>query len=146
MSFLDLDALVAPGGTFDAALIEQVDLAPRGQLGPLTVALTADGSRAVVLLSPGVLAFVGGRLGVDTDGLPDTGAGVVILDIETRQVVAEFPSTDIPIMAAIDEGGTGSSSVSLAGPTPMAPSPSTIWHRSRKSSVSMWRRSSRGWR
>ena len=104
VSFLDLDTLVAPGGTLDAALLEQVDLAPRGQHGPLTIALTADGSRAVVLLSPGVLAFVGGRLGVDTDNLPDTGAGVVVLDIETRQVLAEFPSTDIPIMAAIDEG------------------------------------------
>ncbi len=103
VSFLDFDALVAADGTRAAALIEQMDLAPVGQHGPLTVAVTADGSRAVVLVSPGVLAFVGGRLGVDTDNLPDTGAGVLILDIETRQIVAEFPSTDLPIMAAIDE-------------------------------------------
>ncbi len=102
VSFLDLDILVAPDGTRDAALIEQLDLVPPGEQGPLTVALTRDGSRAVVLLSQGVLAFVGGRLGVDTDSLPDTGPGVVILDVETRQVLAELPSEDLPIMAAID--------------------------------------------
>ena len=102
VSFLDLDILVAPDGTRDAALIEQLDLMPPGEQGPLTVALTRDGSRAVVLLSQGVLAFVGGRLGVDTDSLPDTGPGVVILDVETRQVLAELPSEDLPIMAAID--------------------------------------------
>jgi DNA-binding beta-propeller fold protein YncE len=103
VSLLDLDALVASDGSRDAALIEQVPLAPPGQQGPLTLAITADGTRAVVLLSQGVLAFVGGRLGVDTDNLPDTGAGVVVLDVVTRQVVGELPSTDLPIMVAIDE-------------------------------------------
>ena len=103
VSFLDLDALVASDGTRDDALIERVQLAPPDQQGPLTVAVTADGARAVVLLSQGVLAFVGGRLGVDTDALPSTGSGVVILDLDTRHVLAEFPTEDLPIMVAIDD-------------------------------------------
>ena len=103
MSFLDLDALVAPDGNRESALVERVQLTPVGHQGPLTMAITADGARAVVLLSQGVLAFVGGRLGVDTDTLPSTGSGVVILDLETRRVLAEFPTTELPIMVAIDD-------------------------------------------
>ncbi|HCE02777.1 MAG TPA: hypothetical protein DEQ98_06000, partial [Acidobacteria bacterium] len=103
VSFLDLDALVASDGTRDDALVERVQLAPPDQQGPLTVAVTADGARAVVLLSQGVLAFVGGRFAVDTDALPSTGSGVVILDLDTRHVLAEFPTEDLPIMVAIDD-------------------------------------------
>lgn len=103
VSFLDLDALVASDGTRDDALVERVQLAPPNQQGPLTVAVTADGARAVVLLSQGVLAFVGGRFAVDTDALPSTGSGVVILDLDTRHVLAEFPTEDMPIMVAIDD-------------------------------------------
>ena len=104
VTFLDADRLVAAGGTFEEALIERVVLAPPGQHGPLTVATTADGRRAIVLLSQGVMAFVGGRFGIDAESLPDTGAAVVVLDLETRQVVAEFPVDGMPIMTAIDEG------------------------------------------
>ena len=41
VSFLDLDALVAPDGTRDGALVERVQLTPPDQQGPLTVAVTA---------------------------------------------------------------------------------------------------------
>ncbi len=114
VSFFDLDALVASDGTRDSALVERLQLAPADQQGPLTMAITAAGTRAVVLLSQGVLAFVGERLGVDTDTLPNTGSGVVILDLTTRQVLAEFPTDDLPIMVAIDER-LGHAFVSLFG-------------------------------
>lgn len=114
VSFLGLDVLVAPGGTRASALVERVQLAPVDQQGPLTVAVTANGTRGVVLVSQGVLAFVGGRLGVDTDSLPSIGSGVVILDLDTRQVLAEFPTEELPIMAAIDDH-LGRAFVSLFG-------------------------------
>ena len=66
LSFLDADALVAPGGNLDSALIEHIDLAPYGQ-APLSLDLTDDGTLAVVLLSRGVMSFVGARLGIETD-------------------------------------------------------------------------------
>lgn len=104
VTFLDADRLVAAGGTLEAALIERVVLALPGQHGPLNVATTADGRLAIVLLSQGVMAFVGGRFGIDAERLPDSGAAVVVLDLETRQVVAKFPVAGLPIMTAIDEG------------------------------------------
>ena len=102
VTWLDLDQLVAPNGTLEKALIDRLDLSPEGQQGPLYIVPTADGRRAVVLLSPGVMAFVGGRLGVDIDSLPSSETAVVILDLETRAILAEFRDTDVPIMAAID--------------------------------------------
>ena len=114
VTFLDADQLVAAGGTREAALIERVMLAAPGEHGPLTVATTADGRRAVVLLSPGVMAFVGGRFGIDAESLPDTGAAVVVLDLDSRRVVAEFPVDGLPIMTAIDDG-RGRAFVSVLG-------------------------------
>lgn len=114
VTFLDADQLVAAGGTREAALIERVMLAAPGEHGPLTVATTADGRRAVVLLSPGVMAFVGGRFGIDAESLPDTGAAVVVLDLESRRVAAEFPVDGLPIMTAIDDG-RGRAFVSVLG-------------------------------
>ena len=114
VTFLDADQLVAAGGTREAALTERVMLAAPGEHGPLTVATTADGRRAVVLLSPGVMAFVGGRFGIDAESLPDTGAAVVVLDLESRRVAAEFPVDGLPIMTAIDDG-RGRAFVSVLG-------------------------------
>ena len=102
LSIVDLDHLMAPGSSLEASLMDRLDLAEQGEQGPLTVSITPDGGQAVVLLSQGVMAFVGGRLGIDVDALPATGAAVVIVDLETWQVVAEFPTDDVPIMAAID--------------------------------------------
>ena len=117
LSFLDADALLAPGGTFEDALIERMPLAAPGEQGPLNIVTTADGTLAIVLRSNGVMAFVGARIGIDGDALPTAGSGVVIVDVETRQVVADFPTADLPIMAALDRprnrvfvslfGGTG---------------------------------------
>ncbi len=78
VTWLDLDQLVAPNGTLEKVLIDRLDLSPEGQQGPLYIVSTADGRRAVVLLSPGGMAFVGGRLGVDIDSLPSSEAAVVI--------------------------------------------------------------------
>ena len=117
VSFLDRDTLLAPDGTLEEALIERLDLATHGEQGPLNVVTTADGTRAVILRSNGVMAFVGGRIGIDVEALPEAGAGVVVVDLAARQVVADFPSADLPIMVALDAqrnrayvslfGGTG---------------------------------------
>ena len=114
VSVLDFDRLVGPDGSYEAALLERVTVSGPGDIGPLTMAVTADGTRAVVLRSHGVLSFVGGRMGVDTDTLPTEGAGLVLLDIETRQVVAEQATDDLPIMVALDER-RGRAVVSLFG-------------------------------
>ena len=102
VTWLDLGQLITPGGTLDRALITKVNITTEGQQGPLQLVPTADGRRAVVLLSSGVMAFVGARLGIDTESLPTTGAAVVIMDLETREILAKFPVQDTPIMAAID--------------------------------------------
>lgn len=102
ISFVDRDVLLAPSGTFEEALIERLDIGARGEQGPLTVAITADGRRAVVLRSNGVMAFVGGRIGIDAEALPGAGAGIALIDLETRVVVAEVATDELPIMAAID--------------------------------------------
>lgn len=114
VSLLDLDRLIASDGTYEGALLDQVALAAPGEIGPLTAAVTADGGRAVVLMSPGVLAFVGGRMGVDTETLPMTGAGLALLDLETREVIAGRATDDLPIMVALDEA-RGRAVVSLFG-------------------------------
>ena len=114
LSVVDLDALAAPGGTLEAALVRRVELAPPGDQGPLTLSITPDGRKAVVLLSQGVMAFVGGRIGIDTDTLPATGSGVVVLDLETWEVIGQFPTDALPIMAAIDSR-SGRVFVSLFG-------------------------------
>ena len=115
LSFVDLDALLGPGGTPEEALISRVELASDGQ-GPLSVAITPDGSLAVVLLSQGVMAFVGERLGIDADTLPNTGAAVVIVDVVTQRVVADFPAAELPIMTAIDARGDRAFVSFLGGP------------------------------
>ena len=102
VTWLDLGQLITPGGTLDGALIAKVNITTEGQQGPLQLVPTADGRRAVVLLSSGVMAFVGARLGIDTESLPATGAAVVIMDLKTREILAKFPVQDTPIMAAID--------------------------------------------
>ena len=102
LSVVDLDALAAPGGTLEAALVRRIELALPGEQGPLTLSITPDGRKAVVLLSQGVMAFVGDRIGIDTDSLPAAGSGVVVLDLETWEVIGQFPTDTLPIMAAID--------------------------------------------
>ncbi len=102
VSLLTPSSLLAADGSFDDALIERIPLASLDQQGPLTLLAMPDGKRVVVLRSLGVMRFVGARLGIDTDALPDTGGAVIVLDLETREVVAEFPTTDLPIMAALD--------------------------------------------
>ncbi len=72
LSFLDADALLAPGGTFEDALIERMPLAAPGEQGPLTVVTTGDGTRAIVLRSNGVMAFVGARIGIDAGNSPSS--------------------------------------------------------------------------
>lgn len=102
VSLLSPRSLLAADGSFDDALIERIPLSSSDQQGPLTLLATPDGKRVVVLRSLGVMGFVGARLGLDTNALPDTGGAVMVLDLETREVVAEFPTTDLPIMAALD--------------------------------------------
>ena len=117
LSFLDADVLLAVGGRYEAALLERLDLSPYGQ-APLSLDLTDDGRLAVVLLSRGVMSFVGARLGVETDQLPQTGAAVLILDVEARQVVAQFPTAELPIMTVIDSRNQRAYVSFLGGPGP----------------------------
>ena len=117
VSFLDANTLLAPGGTLEGALIERLDLSPYGQ-APLSLAVTDDGRLAVVLLSRGIMSFVGARLGVEAEQLPQTGAAVVIVDITARQVVADFPTSGVPIVAAIDSRSQRAFVSFLGGPGP----------------------------
>ncbi len=103
VSLLDRDVLLAPGATFDDALIARMDVGVPGEQGPLTVATTADGRHAIIVRSNGVMAFVGGQIGIDADALPEAGAGITLIDLEMRAVVAETPIAGLPIMAAIDD-------------------------------------------
>ncbi|MEE2638831.1 MAG: hypothetical protein VYE68_16535 [Acidobacteriota bacterium] len=102
VSFLDADTLVATDGTRDSALVETINLSPSGRL-PLVLDATEDGRHAVVLLSPGVIAFVGDRVGIASEDVPEGGNAIVLLDLTTRQPVATVPTDDIPIMVAIDD-------------------------------------------
>jgi hypothetical protein len=117
LSFLDADVLLAAQGSYEAALLQQLDLSAYGQ-APLSLDVTDDGRLAVVLLSRGVMSFVGARLGVEADQLPQTGATVLILDVEARRVLADFPTSGLPIMATIDSRNRRAYVSFLGGPGP----------------------------
>lgn len=104
ISLLDFDRLVSAGGTREDAIIEQIDLRAYGA-APLSVDFTPDGRLAVILLSGGVMPYLAGRLGIDASDLPTTGNAILVFDVEKREIVAGFPTADVPIMSAIDPRG-----------------------------------------
>jgi len=105
ISLLDFDALLEDGATREQALIERVDLGDYAAAGPYSITLTPDGSRAVILLSEGAGATLAPLVGIDASTIPVGEGAVVIFDIASRDVLADFPSAAAPFQAVIDPEG-----------------------------------------
>ena len=103
LSLLDLELLAGGATTRDEILVDTVDLSMYAP-GPLQLELTPDGETAVVSVSPGFFeGFVGNLIGVgDVAG----GGLLLIVDIPTRQVIAELAPAHVPMGIAISADGT----------------------------------------
>lgn len=103
LSLLDYDALVAGATTRDEMLVGTIDLSAYAP-GPLELEITPDGRRAVVSISPGFFGgFVGTAIGA---GMPEDDGTLLVVDLHTREVLAELATAHAPMGIAISPDGT----------------------------------------
>jgi YVTN family beta-propeller protein len=103
LSLLDYDALVAGATTRDEMLVGTIDLSAYAP-GPLELEITPDGRRAVVSVSPGFFGgFVGTAIGA---GSPEQDGTLLVVDLQTREVLAELDTAHVPMGIAISPDGT----------------------------------------
>lgn len=102
LSLLDYDALVAGARDRESLLVDTIELegfAP----GPLEVEIAPDGHTALVSVSPGFFdGFVGSAIGL-TDVALD--GAFLVVDLDTREVVAELATADVPMGFAFTPDG-----------------------------------------
>lgn len=105
LSLVDAEAIRQPGASRDDALWAEVDLSSYPGAGPLQVELTPDGSQAVVAIGPGFFQGIVGTT-IGASDVPDGGA-LLLVDLDTQAVTAEFDTTHVPMgMAISDDGST----------------------------------------
>ena len=105
LSLVDVQAIRQPGATRADALWAEVDLSSYPGAGPLQVELTPDGSQAVVAIGPGFFQGIVGTT-IGADDVPDGGA-LLLVDLDSQAVTAEFETTHVPMgMAISDDGST----------------------------------------
>lgn len=102
LSLLDYDALVAGARDRESLLVDTIELegfAP----GPLEVEIGPDGHTALVSVSPGFFdGFVGGAIGLADVALDGT---LLVVDLDTREVVAELATAHVPMGFAFTPDG-----------------------------------------
>jgi len=103
LSLLDYDALVAGVRDRDELLVDTIELSGRLP-GPLEVEIAPDGHTALVSVSPGFFdGFVGDLIGVTDVELDGT---LLVVDLDTREVVAELATPHVPMGFAFTPDGT----------------------------------------
>lgn len=103
LSLLDYDAIVAGGRNRDELLVDTIVLSSHLP-GPLEVEIAPDGHTAFVSISPGFFdGFVGDLIGVTDLELDGT---LLVVDLDTREVVAELATPHIPMGFAFTPDGT----------------------------------------
>jgi DNA-binding beta-propeller fold protein YncE len=105
LSLLDYAALRDGATSRDAALWKTIEL-PDHEPGPIEVELTPDGQLAVVAVGPGFFGGTAGALiGLAPGELPDEGA-LLVVDVDTSTILAEFETAQYPLGIVISADGT----------------------------------------
>lgn len=104
LSLVDAESIRQPGATREDALWAEVDLSGYPGAGPLQVELTPDGSQAVVAIGPGFFQGIVGTT-IGASDVPDGGA-LLLVDLDTQAVTAEFDTTHVPMGIAISDDGS----------------------------------------
>lgn len=105
LSLLDYAALRDGAATRDEALYETIEL-DAWEPGPLEAELSPDGTTAVVAIAPGFFAGAAGGLAGAGPGTVPEGGALLIVDIETKTVLAELETAQYPMgIAFTDDGG-----------------------------------------
>ncbi|HET6584862.1 MAG TPA: hypothetical protein VFG69_15495, partial [Nannocystaceae bacterium] len=103
LSLLDYDALVAGARDRETLLVDTIDLGDHAP-GPLEVEIAPDGHTALVSVSPGFFdGFVGGLVGLENVALDGT---LIVVDLDTREVVAELATAHVPMGFAFTPDGS----------------------------------------
>jgi DNA-binding beta-propeller fold protein YncE len=103
LTLVDFDALAAGATTREEIVVGEIPLTD-WEPGPLEVEVTPDGQRAVVAVSPG---FFDGVIG-NTIGVQDVplGGTLLVVDLMTREVVADIATAHVPLGIAISADGS----------------------------------------
>lgn len=105
VSIVDFDLLLEDDATREEAVVARVDLGEYAPVGPYSITFTPDGTLAVLLLSEGAGPLLAGLVGIDSSSIPTGQGAVVIFDVATREVIADFPAPFAPLWTAIDAAG-----------------------------------------
>ncbi len=102
VSVLDYDDFVLQGQSRAEALISEIDLSAYAP-GPLELAVTPDGRRAVIAVGPGF--FQGGVGALISAGEVPGGGVVLVVDLLTAEVLAELATPEPPMGVVITQDG-----------------------------------------
>jgi DNA-binding beta-propeller fold protein YncE len=101
LTLLDYGRVVSPACTVGQAITGKVDLAAYAP-GPIELALTIDGKRALVAVGPGSVSMF-----LSDDPVPAGGA-LLVVDLDARKVTAEVQTSAIAEGVAVSpDGKTG---------------------------------------
>lgn len=103
LTVFDLEKLVDEEGTVQEAIVGTVDLAEYPP-GPLELEITPDGKTAVVSVGPGFFQS-GAPNGLLGGPVVPEGSALLLVDLESLQVVAALSTEDAPMGIAITPDG-----------------------------------------
>lgn len=103
LTLLGLERVLDPGCDADDAIVDTIALDTHAP-GPLEVEITPDGRTAIVSVGPGFFEGAGAAL-VGMPSVPE-GAALLLVDLDTRAVVAEIETAHAPMGIAISPDGT----------------------------------------
>jgi hypothetical protein len=115
LSLLDYAAIRDGATTRDEALWREVDLSA-WEPGPLELALTPDGARALVSISPGFFTgLVGNLIGA---GSVAPGGTLILIELDTGELVHEFATAQTPMHPVISADGLSAWTANYGGDGP----------------------------
>ena len=103
LTLLGLERVLDPGCDAEDAIVATISLDAYPP-GPLEVEITPDGRTAIVSVGPGFFEGAGAAL-VGMPAVPE-GDALLVVDLDTRAVVAEIETTHAPMGIAIAPDGT----------------------------------------
>lgn len=102
LTLLGLERTLDPGCTAADARVGTIDLAAHAP-GPIQLEIAPDGRTALVAVGPGFFEGAGGALVGSPD--PELDGALLVVDLIDRAVVAEIPTTHVPMGLAIAPDG-----------------------------------------
>jgi DNA-binding beta-propeller fold protein YncE len=103
LTLLGLERVLDPGCDAEDAIVATISLDAYPP-GPLEVEITPDGRTAIVSVGPGFFEGAGAAL-VGMPSVPE-GAALLLVDLDTRAVLAEIETAHTPMGIAVSPDGT----------------------------------------